>query len=173
MVEKGADLVICQHSHCIGCEEKYGDGTIVYGQGNFLLDHSKSEFWQTSLLVSLDENLQVSYLPIVQYKNGVRLADEPMSSAILNEFKTRGQQILEPGFIDKTYKAFADSALESYLISFGGRKSLIGRILNRLSRGKYYRIKAKFLYKEKDYLALRNVIECEAHRELVLRGVYR
>ncbi len=44
LVEKGANLVICQHSHCIGCEEKYQGGTIVYGQGNFLFDHSESEF---------------------------------------------------------------------------------------------------------------------------------
>lgn len=31
-IDKGADLVVCQHSHCIGCEEKYNHGTIVYGQ---------------------------------------------------------------------------------------------------------------------------------------------
>ena len=37
-IDKGADLVVCQHSHCIGCEEKYNNGTIVYGQGNFLFD---------------------------------------------------------------------------------------------------------------------------------------
>ena len=40
-VEKGAGLVICQHSHCIGCEEKYLDGTIVYGQGNFIFNTHK------------------------------------------------------------------------------------------------------------------------------------
>ncbi len=38
MIEKGADLVVCQHSHCIGCREEYKDGLIVYGQGNFILD---------------------------------------------------------------------------------------------------------------------------------------
>lgn len=38
MVDKGADLVVCQHSHCIGCKEIYKDKTIVYGQGNFLFD---------------------------------------------------------------------------------------------------------------------------------------
>ena len=38
LVDKGANLVICQHSHCIGCEEKYRDNMIGYGQGNFLFD---------------------------------------------------------------------------------------------------------------------------------------
>ena len=30
----GADIVICQHSHCIGAQEKLDDKTIIYGQGN-------------------------------------------------------------------------------------------------------------------------------------------
>ena len=64
LVEKGADLVVCQHSHCIGCEEKYQGGTIVYGQGNFLFDDSESEFWQTSLLVQIDDGFEISYIPL-------------------------------------------------------------------------------------------------------------
>ena len=30
MVDKGADLVVCQHSHCIGCEEEWNNGVILY-----------------------------------------------------------------------------------------------------------------------------------------------
>mgnify|MGYP002235661412 CR=1 FL=1 len=33
LVDSGADYVICQHSHCIGCYETYDNSTIVYGQG--------------------------------------------------------------------------------------------------------------------------------------------
>ena len=64
LVEKGADLVICQHSHCIGCEEKYQDGTIVYGQGNFLFDHGDNEYWNTSLLVQIKDDGQINYVPL-------------------------------------------------------------------------------------------------------------
>lgn len=35
MVHLGADAVLCQHSHIIGCMEKYENGVILYGQGNF------------------------------------------------------------------------------------------------------------------------------------------
>lgn len=76
LVDKGADLVICQHSHCIGCEEKYKDGTVVYGQGNFIFDDSDNECWQTAMLVMLDNRFQISYIPLVKVRNGVRLADE-------------------------------------------------------------------------------------------------
>ncbi len=43
IVDSGADLVVCQHSHCIGCYEDWETGKIIYGQGNFLFDDSDSE----------------------------------------------------------------------------------------------------------------------------------
>ena len=73
MVERGADLIICQHSHCIGCKEEYKNGTIVYGQGNFLFDSSEMDCWQTSLLVSINQNFKVEYLPLIKQKEVVRL----------------------------------------------------------------------------------------------------
>lgn len=59
IVEKGADLVVCQHSHCIGCMEEYDKGTIIYGQGNFLFDDSESIFWRTSLLLKIDLKIEI------------------------------------------------------------------------------------------------------------------
>ena len=60
-----ADLVVCQHSHCIGCMEEYDKGTIIYGQGNFLFDDSESIFWRTSLLLKIDlKNRNLEYIPV-------------------------------------------------------------------------------------------------------------
>jgi poly-gamma-glutamate capsule biosynthesis protein CapA/YwtB (metallophosphatase superfamily) len=70
IVEKGADLVVCQHSHCIGAFEKYSGGTIIYGQGNFLFDNSESEFWQTSLLLNVIRLKHRFYLFRVSYWHG-------------------------------------------------------------------------------------------------------
>lgn len=36
MVYCGADAVITQHSHCIGCYEEFEGAHILYGQGNFI-----------------------------------------------------------------------------------------------------------------------------------------
>ena len=44
IVEKGADLVVCQHSHCVGSYEKYKSSTIVYGQGNFIFNKYRNEY---------------------------------------------------------------------------------------------------------------------------------
>ncbi|MFR5171890.1 MAG: CapA family protein [Clostridium paraputrificum] len=71
MIEKGANLVICQHTHCIGCEEKYKSGTIVYGQGNFLFDMSENEYWQTSIVIRIKDNFEIEYIPLK--KNGLKV----------------------------------------------------------------------------------------------------
>lgn len=60
-IRAGADLIICQHSHCIGCIENYENGTIVYGQGNFLFAHrnevqeniADSEMWKHGMLIEV------------------------------------------------------------------------------------------------------------------------
>lgn len=172
MVEKGANLVICQHSHCIGCEEKYGNGTIVYGQGNFLFDLSDNEYWQTSLLISLNQNFEVEYLPLIKKKEVVRLADKETSAKILDDFSLRSNQIREKGFIEKEYENFSKQMKEVYLFAFSGIKyGFFSKVINRLTKGKFLSWRIKRRFTKKDYLSLRNYIECEAHRELILKGL--
>ena len=92
IVECGADLVLCQHSHCIGCEEIYKEARILYGQGNFLFDHSNNECWQTGLLVNITDNLQVDYIPLVKNENVVRLAEGQVKSDVINALKRRSDE---------------------------------------------------------------------------------
>lgn len=96
MAQKGADLVICQHSHCIGCYEEYKDSTIIFGQGNFLFDHSDSEFGKTSLLikVSISDKIQIDYIPIVKAGNGVCLADGQATEDVLVSFRKRSVEMV-------------------------------------------------------------------------------
>ena len=54
LVEQGANAVICQHSHCVGCYEEYRGGHIVYGQGNLIFDASiPPPGWNEGVLVRL------------------------------------------------------------------------------------------------------------------------
>lgn len=170
-VEKGADLVICQHSHCIGCEENYLDGTIVYGQGNFIFDDSDEECWQTSLLVKIEDDFTVSYLPLVKVGNGVRLADAKRGEEIMQEFHSRSVDIIKPGFIEEQYKQFADSALEFYLKALSGKKSIWFRVLNKISGGRYMNHYLLNTYGVLNKVRIFNYIDCEAHRELLLQAM--
>ena len=169
IVDQGANLVVCQHSHCIGAFEKYSGATIVYGQGNFLFDNSESEFWQTSLLLNVaieGASMSVDYIPIVKHGHTVRLANQQQWKEIMQGFEERSRQILDKEFVRQEYDKFAAQMLNRYLAAFHGN-TLLFKVLNKLCRNTL----ASRLFTKKALTAIQNYIECEAHRELVLAGL--
>ena len=69
MVECGANVVLTQHSHCVGCYEEYEGGHILYGQGNLHFAWTALgglPGWSRSLLVELDidETVKINFHPI-------------------------------------------------------------------------------------------------------------
>lgn len=172
LVEKGADLVVCQHSHCIGCEEKYQGGTIVYGQGNFLFDDSESEFWQTSLLVQIDDGFEISYIPLKKNGKGVRCADKAEAAIILKGFHQRSAEIKDDVVLLEKYAQFAESYLESYLLVFSGfGKKLLYRVFNKLFGHRFAKRFVRRWYRKETLLAIQNYVDCEAHKELLIKGL--
>lgn len=170
LVEAGAHLVVCQHSHCIGCFEQWQDGTIVYGQGNFLFDDSESEFWQTGLLIRVEfaEQPSISYIPLRKDGSSVRLADSVDGREILEGFESRSKAILEPNFIEEQYTAFARRYLNNYLFfCIPNSMSIAFRVVNKiLAHSLPSRLLSRIAL-----LALLNAIECEAHNELFAAGL--
>ncbi|WP_455266221.1 CapA family protein [Phascolarctobacterium sp.] len=169
LVDKGADIVVCQHSHCIGCEEKWHGGTIVYGQGNFLFDDGDNEFWNTSVLleVTIDKNLEVNYLPLCKKSNMIRLAEKATAEDIGKQFVERSNRIKSAKFVQDNYAKFAEAMSREYFFRVSGRisKFLPIRIINKLTN---YRL-LKYLYGQKEITVIENCLECEAHRELFVQ----
>lgn len=170
MADKGANLVICQHSHCIGCFEVYKDSTLVYGQGNFIFNKHDNEYWKTSILIAIriDKGLDINYIPIMKNGNGVRLALGKDATDILESFYKRSCEILNEGFIEQQYQKFADENRLLYLIKLAG----FGKWLSRIDRKLLNGFLAKHKYTKKQLLAVQNCIKCESHRELLLQGLF-
>ena len=169
LAQKGADLIICQHSHCIGCYEEYDKSTIIYGQGNFIFDYSDSDYWKTSLLlnVKIDKELEIEYIPFVKKDNKIRLAKGEKKQEILSAFEKRTKEIQKEGFIEERYEELAEQNIQSYL----RRLSASGKWLTRLD---YHLLKGRLIkhrYNKRNLLAIENSIECETHRELLIRGL--
>lgn len=62
--------------------------------------------------------------------------------------------------------------LPSYLLTFSGsRRNLLFRIINKLSGHRLQEVLMKLKFRESDRLAVWNCVECEAHRELLIRGL--
>ena len=175
IVEKGANLVVCQHSHCIGCKEEWENGTIVYGQGNFLFDHSQSEFWKTSILieVDIDDLPKIKYHALVKDDNKVRLADPESAKQIMHGFNTRSAEITNQAFVYDNYMNFAKDMYYSYMYRVLGKKarSPIFKVLNKITNGLYLKKYVIRNYELDEKYALLNVLECEAHSELFSIGL--
>lgn len=169
IVEKGADLVVCQHSHCIGCYENYNSSTIVYGQGNFIFNKYDNEYWNSSLLIKLNikDEVNIEYIPIVKNEIGVSLATEQESKKILSDYEYRSKEITQKGFLDSKYQEFAQLNIKAYLRKISGMGKWLSRIDRRLFNGELLRKRLK----KDQLLEIQNYIECEAHRELILTGL--
>ena len=117
MVHQGADAVICQHSHCIGCYEEYEGAHIVYGQGNFnfvFAGYDCPECWYTALLVGLDtETNKIEFIPLIATETGCDVAHGDIGGTILAEFESRNAQLLDGTWRDGWHE-FCTSAEMSY-----------------------------------------------------------
>ena len=175
-VDCGADIVICQHTHCIGCEENYSGKKIVYGQGNFLFDHSEKEEWQTGLLIECEienEEVNILYHPIRKLKNKIALADSDDSHRIMEEFYTRSQEILSDEIWKKRYREFAQNSYSQLLMRANGNlnRTFAFRVLSRLFGQKFLNYYLKKCYNKNALLVLRNTVESESWRELLIEAI--
>ena len=117
--DKGANLVICQHSHCIGCEEKYKNSTIVYGQGNLLFDRYENEYKKTGMIVEciIEETMikEVKYIPVIKVNECVRMADSIQKEKILKDFYERSENIKKENIIEEEFQKLAIDAYPKYV----------------------------------------------------------
>ena len=117
MVRNGADLVLCQHSHCIGTYESYEAGHILYGQGNFqFVNLFSNETWKTGLAVCYDTKAHtVEFIPIRENEaeTGIRLAIGEDKESILRGLDERSKT-LKTGEWKKRWHEFCISVKNEY-----------------------------------------------------------
>lgn len=168
MIEFGANIVLCQHSHCIGCKEEYNNGIIVYGQGNFIFNKKSNEFWNNSLLVEVNitkEKFEINYLPIVRTIFGTRIADKNESAETIKSFIRRSNDILKKDFIENNYSLFSREYVESYIKPFYSRK-IISKVCF-----KFFKIKPSNYISDDSLWGILNSLQCDDHRELFKNGI--
>ena len=98
MAAHGADVVLCQHSHCIGCYEEYKGCHILYGQGNFhftFANREDPENWYTSLAVRYDTKTHaIEFIPLMQGEGvEMRLAKGEDAARIMGGFEKRNAEL--------------------------------------------------------------------------------
>ena len=160
-VDCGADLVTCQHSHCIGSFENYSNSTIVYGQGNFLFNDSDKELEKSAILLNIFPSTKtVDFVPVVKHGNLVRMANSLESQTIMDDFLKRSKEITKEGNVKVLFKKWATDRKNDVFNTFVGYYKPI-KALNKLSCGRLY----KKIFSSKSKMRLFNILKSEALKE--------
>lgn len=170
MIASGADLVTCQHSHCIGTTENYKHGTIVYGQGNTLFGYRKNNSgWNEGLLLKVTLHKQeklhttLTFVPIQTVPNGsINVMDAPLKEQRLATFFKQSQHCADANFIATAWQSFCAHKSALYMPWLLGFNTFFIR-LNRLLGNRI----VKFLYTKKRLRTVLNIVRCEAHNEVI------
>ena len=112
MVRAGADLVLTQHSHCIGSRETYRGAEILYGQGNFnFVEEPENPQWRCGLMaeVLFDGALRVDYIPVTVTDTGIRLALPAEKQNILDGLTRRSATLQDDKAWMEAWEAFCRS----------------------------------------------------------------
>lgn len=149
MVRSGADVVLCQHTHCIGCYEEYNGGHILYGQGNFHFVKyydNLPEGWKSLLAVKYDTiTNKIEFIPIVNTDTGITLAKGEEKETILQNFAKRNQE-LQNGEWKNGWHTFCESVKNIYF-------NVIKNACNEDSS-------------QKDNDVIGHYLDCEAHNDV-------
>ncbi|WP_279341246.1 CapA family protein [Geothrix mesophila] len=163
LVEQGADVVVCQHSHCVGSMEAYQGGTILYGQGNFIFDyadHGPLGGQGLGLVITFHDGqpAKVALHPIEQLAGGggIRRSSEREAQALLERLRVQSDVLEDPERYSQVWNAFCDQRRAGFLTRLFG----FGRWLQRLNR-------REWLFRHltpADLLRIYNLVSCESHR---------
>jgi len=166
MIASGADLVTCQHSHCVGTIENYLDGKIIYGQGNTVFGFKKNNpNWNEGLIlqVVLNENSKtINTIPIEAFSKGIQLMESKKAKLFIDRISSDSKNCNNKKFIEESWIAFCERNKVSYLPFLLGMGNW-GVRLNRVLRN----LLIKVLYSKKRLIIVQNIIRCESHDEVI------
>lgn len=171
MIEQGARVVVCQHSHCAGTHEAHGSGQIFYGQGNLIFEsttHNGS--WNEGFLIRLtiasDRSFGWEAIPFTQSLSGpgARRMSPAKEKAFLQTLSERSAALKDETFVARTWEEFCREHRHAVMSFVFGH----GRLLRRLNRSGRV---VKHLHGEQRLRELRNCVVNDAHREVFLEVV--
>ncbi len=171
MVESGADLVTCQHSHCIGTKEKYSGGEIIYGQGNSIFGFRQgAKSWNEGLLLQIKLAMtergvvpELNYIPITATKDGgINKLALNQASEVIASMNKRSEMIGDSYFIEKEWGNYCRKKMALTIPQLLGYNRLLIHLNRILNNGL-----VRLLYGRKKLNVIQNLIRCEAHNEVI------
>jgi len=168
MADCGADMILAQHTHCIGSEEYYKGSYLLYGQGDFLLKNFAPGLTDTGLIVELvieNGQVQIKKHKVKSVDNLFVRYDEHQD---LLEFNTRSNMVGDEDYVYQEFQEFCDKELRLYLTAFKSPSKL--RLRLKRFFPKAYK-KWLYQYNERDLMFVLHTLRSEQNRETAIVGI--
>lgn len=168
MVDNGADMIVAQHTHCVGCEEYYNGAYLLYGQGDFLLKNFAPGLTDSGLVLELvieGGKVRINKHLVRSVEDlFVRYAPEQDFSA----FDERSKRLGDDAFVMDELRRFCDNELRLYLTAFKNPSGL--RLKMKRFFPKAYK-KWLFSYTRRNLLFTLHTLRSEQNRETAIIGL--
>ena len=169
MVDSGADMVLSQHTHCVGAEEYYKGAYLLYGQGNFLFRSFNNEFTDTGLILEVvfeSGNVIINKHLVDAGKDTVRYDDQQDLTA----FYERSERIKDDAFVNENFRKHAYTRIKNYLNAYKGKKSIIKKGIKHFFPKLYTKILFNS-YNKSELLMTLHSLRSEQNREMAMEGL--
>lgn len=165
-VNAGADAVVNHHQHCYSGMEVYKGKPIYYGLGNFFFDkqdQKEKTSWNEGILVELNftkDHVSHQPIPFEQCIDKASVSLKINDSEFYKKFYGLSEIIINNHLLKSKIREFYLHRKRNFLSYF---QPYIGRILV----GAYRHKLLPSLLPKRRFLSILNIIECEAHHDLL------
>ena len=168
MVDSGADMILSQHTHCVGAEEYYKGAYLLYGQGNFLFRSFNNEFTDTGLAIELllDDKGFAIKKHVVRAVEDRAIYDEKQD---FSDFDMRSSRLDDEEFLQKAFTEYCKGELPLYLKAFKGKYPFY-RVLERFFPKCSDRMVQNGYIRRKLLFTLHS-LRSEQNREVAIKGI--
>ena len=170
MADNGADIIIAQHSHCIGTKENYNGAYLLYGQGNFrFVQQDHPNLTNQGLLLEFtfsEDGFEVKH-HLVTTVEGMTVLDAKQD---LSDFNERNERLAKGDTFEEEYSAYSEKWMTKWLIEFRGFKYselLLRRLLSQKKLTLFLRKK----YKDVTVLRMLEHVRGEEDVEVMIQGL--
>ena len=168
MADCGANMILSQHTHCVGCEEWYNGAYLLYGQGDFLLKNFAPGLTDTGLIIELD----IADGKVMIKKHLVKSVDNLFvrydERQDFSAFEERSSRLHDEQYIGNLLQEFCDGELRQYFKAFKSPSKYmmkLGRFFPQAYKKWLYR------YNERDLMFALHTLRSEQNRETAIIGI--
>ncbi len=168
MVDSGANMVLSQHTHCVGCEEYYKDAFLLYGQGNFLFRSFNNEYTDTGLIIELTlgegDPIVTKYLV-----NAVGYTVRYAEQQDFTEYEKRSREVYDEELVLKKFTEYCKNEVPLYIKAYKG-----GRIVTRAISRFFPKMTLRYMlknYTKNQLLFSLHSLRSEQNREVAIGGI--